>query len=552
MSVLTLLNKVKRIEKMRRDLAPLDAPRPEARISSGGLDLRQYADDFPGFCRLLDIIGRDQRRQRFEFNPIQEAFQQARTGRDIILKARRMGFTTIELARDIWFFLTRPAAKVAIVTLSDKSDRTRNIVAGTARVMFESLRRHGVSFEFRTESVQTSWALTGSDSEFWILGAGASFETANNVGRGAEFHRLHLSELALYSYGDITLRALDECVGPRELGTEIVIESTANGADGPFYERFQRAKRGDSEFAAHFFPWHSLPSNAVALSEGEIVEPATERETEIVRRYDVTPEQLKWYRRKLQGSSQDNVDQENPSDEETAWLVPGRPFFDRDAVKRINAETAEPIAVEWGGLLRIWRRPEVGHHYIIGADPSEGMGGDNGAAVVLDRETGEHVATLHGQITTWIMGEKLAKLGWMYNTALVAVERNNPGTAVISSLEEGQHGPKGESYPNLFRDEKNDKAGWYTTESSRAVALSSIEDAVRKSEWATPDRMLTSEMLTFVVNDKGKAVAAASCHDDLVLATAIAHYLASQATTPIRAPKNPTGGRFAGFGRRGY
>ena len=140
---------------------------------------------------------------------------------------------------------------------------------------------------------------------------------------------------------------------------------------------------------------------------------------------------------------------------------------------------------------------------------------------MVDRETLEHVATLHGQIPVGDMAERLAEVGALYNTATIVVERNNHGTAVLLALASPPRHVERDPYPRIYRD-RDGKPGWHTNESSRAAALDRLDNEIRGGEWSTPDVALTGELLTFIVNKSGKAVAAPGAHDDLVMASAIA------------------------------
>ncbi len=82
-------------------------------------------------------------------------------------------------------------------------------------------------------------------------------ETAGdrNAGRGATIQNLHCSEVARWP-GDAQetlegLRAALPATG------ELVLESTPNGADGCFFEEWQRASAasGGDSLVGHFFPW---------------------------------------------------------------------------------------------------------------------------------------------------------------------------------------------------------------------------------------------------------------------------------------------------------
>ena len=74
----------------------------------------------------------------------------------------------------------------------------------------------------------------------------------------------------------------------------------------------------------------------------------------------------------------------------------------------------------------MWRPPEQGHTYVIGADVAEGLEtGDYSCAQVLDRRDLCQVSEWHGHTDPDLFGEELAKLGRLYNSAMIGCEVNN-------------------------------------------------------------------------------------------------------------------------------
>jgi len=509
---------------------------------------RLWKGDFDYFCSKLDIVPKSGVRQKFAPNPIQRRYNARRTARDVVLKPRQIGFTTLELARDDWTFLTRPGARVVVVVQSLTDHTPLKQVSGVIRVMLESLAAEGIPLSFRTETL-SEWVLADREASLRIVEAGASEAAAEKKGRSGTITRLHVTEAAFFEFAEATFNALLECVPGAEFGSEIVIESTANGAAGFYYEHFTGAKTGSSGFAAHFFPWWEQPEYALPLEPGEIIEPANDREEAAVAG-GATPENIKWYRRKVaEKKRQDLVDQEYPSDPETCFIAAGRTFFDRDTTVALRTRTREPIAVELGGALRIWKQPEPRKQYVAAVDTSEGVGGDPGAIVVYERDTGEHVATLHGQFPVGVLASKANAVGRKYNNALVVVERNNHGHAVLNALVDPPASADRKPYPNLFHG-PDKRPGWYSTEVTRSAALDKLEDAHRNGAWWTPDVRVISEMLTFVVGKDGKAAATSGAHDDLVMATAIAWDVASRPMGSIHSAAGRGGTRFGAD--RGY
>lgn len=489
------------------------------RISVDELTER-YRHDFDGFCALLDIIPKDGvRRKLTPLKSTQRIYNAARTARDVVLKPRQVAITTIEVARDIWFWLTRPGSKVVVVCQSSTDHGPLNDVSSKIRLMLESLERANVALHWRTFSSH-EWSLEGRDGVLRIVEAGASEAAAQKKGRGGTVHRLHVTEVAFFEYADQTLNALLESVPDRKHGSEVVFESTANGAAGWFFEQYDAAKHGRSGYRAHFLRWLDFDEYATDLEPGETITPANDRER-IWLETGIRPEQIKWYRKKLaERGRQDLVDQEYPSDEESCWLIAGNSFFDAASLASLIAKATRPaerlpVRAEGAyGELRIWHPPERKRDYIISVDTSEGTGGDAAAAHVYERGTGKHMATLDGQFKPWELARAVAGVGSRYNTALIAVERNNHGHAVLRCLNAEQH------YHRIFID-RDGAPGWKNHEVTRAPALDTLEQAIRGGHWVSPDLAILGELRTFVVNVKGKAEAAKGAHDDHVITAAI-------------------------------
>lgn len=476
--------------------------------------------DFRRFCGLVDIVPKSGKRMKLVLNEIQRTYCQNRTQRDVTLKPRQVGFTTLEQARDIYHFLTVPGARVVVTCQSITDHTPLKLLSNNYRVMFEGLQRAGLRLNFRTAST-SEWVLADRDAALRIVEAGASEAAASKKGRAGTITRLHLTETAFYEYAEETLNAMLECVPGIEHGSEIISESTPNGAAGVFFQQCQDAKSGVSGYQLHFYPWFAVSEYSVPLDPSDRIEPRTERERTLVEQYGVRPEQLKWYRRKLsEKGSQELLDQEYPSDPETCFLVSGRVFFDMAVTNAMASAARAPIETGERGALRIWELPARGEQYIIGADTSEGIeapggkGSDASAAIVYRRRDGAHVATLHGHFTPWEFARALASLGRRYGNARVAVERNNHGHAVLQAL------IREHRYPNLYQHDDG-RAGWITSAVTRPQMLDALEDGHRQGLWKSPDQTLLGEMRTFVVKANGRPEAARGAHDDTVLAAAI-------------------------------
>lgn len=334
-----------------------------------------------------------------------------------------------------------------------------------------------------------------TNSTFYIGTAGS-----RAFGRGDTISKLHCSEFAFWPNADRLFAGLREAVP--EHGT-IVIESTPNGLGNFFNDMWESAGSEHNPFTKHFYPWYW---HYEYMEEEHAPEPFTEDERKLLNK-GVKPWQLQWRRKKLGVGPGENPPkkiydmflQEYPEDEISCFLQSGRPVFEAEYCK-LEAERA---------------MPKPSRQYVIGADTSEGLAkGDYSYACVIRRDTGEQVEFLHGKWPPDVFANKLYELGHKYNTALIGVERNNHGHAVILQL-------KTRGYGKIYtHDDK--RFGWLTTAKNKGLMIDEMEKAVREKHLLLSDTDLLAEMLTFQYNEKGSAEAAEGKHDDRVMGTAIA------------------------------
>ena len=72
----------------------------------------------------------------FKLNPVQVAFLFNRTGRDVLLKARQHGMTTLMLAYYLWDTMLNPARFTVIMTHEKEASQT---LLARAKLMYNSI-----------------------------------------------------------------------------------------------------------------------------------------------------------------------------------------------------------------------------------------------------------------------------------------------------------------------------------------------------------------------------------------------------------------------------
>lgn len=199
------------------------------------------------------------------------------------------------------------------------------------------------------------------------------------------------------------------------------------------------------------------------------------------------------------------------------------------------------LAENAAGRLRVWDEPRPTAKYVIGIDVAEhrvkdrlmtrgrpALGIDRpdfSCGIVLEMETGQHVATWHGPIEVSEFSVVCAALGLYYNCALLVPEVNGPGIAIVDNL------VKRFQYPQLYRsqivniiegDPFGYEWGWRTTASSRPLLVSRIQETINYGRLFTRDFELVKELRQFQYDEQGTPRARGRDKDDRVMALGMA------------------------------
>lgn len=497
--------------------------------------------------------------------------------RVIILKARQIGFSTVVQAYIFWW-LTHHRYTSGLV-IAHENDASANLWRKFV-LYLENMPPEFKPQVKRKDEARGILELGTTDPDLIpydpCYGSSLKIESAQDkqAGRSGTFQLIHASEVAFWPYSE-TFTALKQTIA-NVPGTLFVLESTANGATGQFYNDWKMAEAGKSDFIPIFVPWWQNEEYRLPVTEAEAAEwerfrkvlaetveawgdnwtkhiqqvwqdngvlNLTPDEMEMAYRYPIDFGQIKWYRWALVNlcdNDPDKLKQEYPSSPDESFLTSGRPFFDmaqlislKDKLLKMprpkrytidevaSEEQQEPVIYEDPrGELYVWVEPDPERTYSIGADVAEGTAeGDNSAAFVVDNETLEHCATIWGKMDPDVYGRKLHWLGIWYNEALIGVEKNSAGNATVIALEDsGYRHLWGKGYP--FKSRMKDH-GWRTDVSTRKPILAHLKKAVREGSFVPKMVEAVEEMMTFIVNDKGKPEAQRGKTDDLVMAMAI-------------------------------
>jgi hypothetical protein len=449
--------------------------------------------------------------------------------REILLKARQFGFSTLILALLFIDTVTHPHTQTVVIAHDTESTERLFQMVHRFQRLLPAAHQKPTKYSSRRELY---WE--GIDSYFFVGTAGAG-----QFGRGGTINNVHGSECAVWPDARDLVSGLLQAV---PVDGNVFLETTANGLGNWFSEEYEAAEHGDSAFTPRFHGWQEHEEYQAEPEPGFTV---TEKEGTLQQAYGLTLPQLAWRRGKVR-ELREKFPQEYPANPREAFLTSGNPYFDREYLDQLSALLQGPehepvgalrpaLLIPCGAHLSIWKPPVEGRRYVIGADTAEGIDewGDHDfdAADVFDVETWEQVAHLHGRWDTHDYGLLLAALGRWYNTALLCIERNNHGHAVINAAMHAADYPQmrhGE-WTGLYLHEEYDehkklatrRPGWPTTTKTKFFALDSLASALIDRDLKLHSRQTVGELITFVKLPSGKAGGEGRRHDDRVTSLAL-------------------------------
>jgi hypothetical protein len=294
------------------------------------------------------------RAQQFIHERLEE--QLAATGRvrALILKGRQQGCSTLIGAR--FYKHTSMASGIRTFILTHEDAATQNL--------FEMVNRY---HEHCPEDMRPSTGAANAKELFFDqLDSGYKVGTAGTkgVGRSSTIQLFHGSEVAFWPHAETHAAGVLQAV-PDEDGTEIILESTANGMGNLFHQKWVDAERGTGDFIAIFVPWYwqeeyrkPLPPDFAKAAE----------EAEYARLYGLDDEQIAWRRNKIAELKDPALfKQEYPATAAEAFQMSGHDSYIKPALvaaaRKMNCDESGPL--------------------VIGLDPARF--GDDGSAMAFRR-----------------------------------------------------------------------------------------------------------------------------------------------------------------------
>lgn len=514
----------------------------------------------------------------------------------VILKCRQAGISTLCLALDLYWLFSHRGLSGSLVMHDDES---RDNFRETLQLYYE-----GLPHEWRRELLKHNRYLLTFDNRSrlrYTVAGTQKKKSTGKLGRSAANQFIHATEMSSWAdpEGLNSLRNTMADFNPARL---YIWESTARGFN-LFYDMWEEAKRSVTQRAIFVSFWANAYYRAQRGGEiwnaywgrtgrFTVAEKSWIRDVKSLYGVTITPEQIAWYRWKLQDNGGDELllMQEHPPTEHHAFIATGSQFFGAmaisSAIKRTRRadkpdhyriecrnefyETEIVGAVERMATLRIWEPPiaSIKAQYVLGADPRYGSDQSHDTnAVSIWRCYGDKCI----QVAEWCDPDQptfavawvMCLLAGYYDPCLVNLEINGPGQAVFDEMQKLKKRaaigltPADKKLFNVVRNIQNylykrvdqlsgvpNAFHTQTTYQSKDRYMNNFRDYFERG-YAEPRSVdLVNEMKGIVREDGSAPAAGSRSNDDRVTAAALAvhawseHLLIKLATMGITYQKS--------------
>lgn len=445
---------------------------------------------------------------------------------NVILKGRQIGISTAVACYSLWMMLFHKDKNILVI--ATKQDTAKNLIT-KVRFAFDHLpvwlqvpcdENNKLSLKFKNGS--TIKATTA----------------AGDSGRSEALSLLILDEAAFIKNAEeIWVAALPTL----STGGKAVLISTPNGVGNFFHKVYTKAeegiaeKRGDQDMNFHpiKLDWRVHPKRDQAWRDKM---GAIQGEREARQEFDA----------EFIGSGNTVIDEYLIEEYEKTRMI--KPAY----------------TMGFDGNIWIWENPDYSRQYVVSADVARGDGQDFSTFQVLDSEDVRQVAEYKGQLGTTEFAHMLVEIATKYNDALLVVERENVGWAVLQTI-------INRGYKNLFymskdrqvvevernmtnryyREEKQMVPGFGTTLKTRPLIISKLDTYMREKQVEIRSERLLKELKTFVW-ENGKPQAMQGYNDDLTLAMSIGLWVRDTAMKLQQEGLNLTRSTLDNIKRTGY
>ena len=254
---------------------------------------------------IKDVEGNPSGVKPFIANRTQRRFIKRMWYRNLTLKARQLGMTTLVCIMWLDYALFNHNVRCGIVAQDDASATA--FFRDKVKFAYDNLDPE-LKSKFKVKTDSTNELLFDHGD-----GASSSIRVATSFA-SATLHRLLVSEYAKIC-AKYPEKANEIVIGTIPTVPEngiVIIESTGEGAEGDFFDRVQKAQHLEQEkrtltskdFRLHFFPWFIDPTYEMEPA-GVLITPELAKyfaDVEVEMGVELSPRKRAWYAATLEGS----------------------------------------------------------------------------------------------------------------------------------------------------------------------------------------------------------------------------------------------------------
>jgi len=414
---------------------------------------------------------------------------------------------------------------------------------------------------------------------------------ATGVAIGRTVRTAHFSEVSRWASGEVYTGDIEPSMNADD--TIAFAESTAFGNEGFFYNLWEEAMAGDSDWTPEFLPAYqdTRRRRPIKISEQPFLLTETEAAfTEKVQRedhYTIPPEFWNWRRRGIKRSisrtgfpyahyesypitpqeafqssgmgafPRHKLDEQQQRNVRKPDWVGEVLFQGRGAVPKVLLNyMLDPVGLyrsdvalekrELTNRLYAWEQPDPASHYYLGVDVGDGILGGDFSVIEVFRagygvEPDYQVAEWVGYEAPLAFSKIIYALGTWFNQAEIAVEYAKEGMACANALMNDLE------YPKLYRPRQLDRPAsrfapymhWQTTSKTKPYLLTRMAESLLEDSIVIRSQYLLDELRRCVKD--GISFAGLGGHDDAAVAGCISHYCLRETMPELRRSQTDTG-----------
>lgn len=396
-----------------------------------------------------------------------------------VLKSRQLGLTTISRALSTFYLGIHSGLQGALVfDTSPNKDEARNQLENLIADLPKELQFPKI------KTTNRDGLVLENKSKILFKSAGVKkTKSSGTLGRSVGLSMAHLSELCSYD-NEEGLISFERSLSDSHPDRLYIYESTARGFNR-WRDMWLEAREDDTHCACLFIGWWSHDGQRIERDsidwEKYGTTSLTEGEKEKIKQvktqydYDVTMEQVAWYRRNIDPTAKSEGDadatfeanpyrlQEDPWTEEEAFQQTGAVFFPAKTLTEItNTHASRKFSTymfmageEFTDMriykaentrsieLKVWEDPDPEGVYVLGIDPAFGENENNCRSSIqimrcyadgLDQVAEYAWPLINTRQFAWAIAALLGWYGAGRAEARYILELNGPGTAVFNEI----------------------------------------------------------------------------------------------------------------------